>query len=197
MPTSVKVVFHVIMLWFNPKSRFDASSDIFISSQSHETENFNRKQNHPKRTAFECCDYYTNYSYKYPSCHFPQHEYSKLFQAFILSIHILLYIHVSFIVAVGHCSVVIIGAMASQFTSLMIVYSTVYSGADQRKHQSSALLAFLRWFHRWPMNSPHKGPVAQKMFSIDDVITIKVIPMVVPHTCFELHGFVNNTRRFQ
>ena len=34
------------------------------------------------------------------------------------------------------------GAMASQITSLMIVYSTVHSGTDQRKHQSSASLAF-------------------------------------------------------
>ena len=34
-------------------------------------------------------------------------------------------------------------AMASQITSLTIVYSTVYSGADQRKHQSSASLAFV------------------------------------------------------
>ena len=34
------------------------------------------------------------------------------------------------------------GVMASQITSLTIVYSTVYSGADQRKHQSSASLAF-------------------------------------------------------
>ena len=34
-------------------------------------------------------------------------------------------------------------AIASQITSLMIVYSTVYSDADQRKHQSSAALAFV------------------------------------------------------
>ena len=40
-----------------------------------------------------------------------------------------------------HCSDVIMNTMASQITSLTIVYSTVYSGADQRKHQSSALLA--------------------------------------------------------
>ena len=32
------------------------------------------------------------------------------------------------------------GEMASQITSLTIVYSTVYAGADQRKHQSSASL---------------------------------------------------------
>ena len=42
------------------------------------------------------------------------------------------------------------GAMASQVTSLMIVYSTVYSSADQRKHQKSASLAFMRGIHRWP-----------------------------------------------
>ena len=48
-------------------------------------------------------------------------------------------------------------AMASQITSLTIVYSTVYSGADQRKHQSSALLAFLRGIHRWPVNPRTKG----------------------------------------
>ena len=36
--------------------------------------------------------------------------------------------------------------MASQITSLMVVYSTVYSDADQRKHQSSASLAFVSWW---------------------------------------------------
>ena len=63
-------------------------------------------------------------------------------------------------------------AMASQMTSIMIVYSTVYSGADQRKYQSSAPLAFLRGIHRWPVNSPHKGPVTRKMFPFDDVISV-------------------------
>ena len=43
-----------------------------------------------------------------------------------------------------HYSDVIMGAMASQITSLTIVYSTVYSDADQRKHQSSVSLAFVR-----------------------------------------------------
>ena len=47
---------------------------------------------------------------------------------------------------------VIMGAMASQITNLTIVYSTVYSGADQRKQQSSALLAFVMGIHRWPVN---------------------------------------------
>ena len=54
--------------------------------------------------------------------------------------------------------------MASQITSLMIVYSTVYSGADQRKHQSSASLALVRGIHRWPVNSPHKWSVTRKIY---------------------------------
>ena len=64
------------------------------------------------------------------------------------------------------------GAMASQITSLTIVYSTVYSGADQRKHQSSASLAFVRGIHRGPLTSPHKWSVTRKMFPFDDVIMI-------------------------
>ena len=60
--------------------------------------------------------------------------------------------------------------MTSQITSLMTVYSTVYSSADQRKHQSSASLAFVWGIHRSSVNSPHKGPVTQKMFPFDDVI---------------------------
>ena len=62
------------------------------------------------------------------------------------------------------------GTMASQITSLTIVYSIVYSGADQRKHQSSVSLAFVRGIHRGPVNSPHKLPVMRKMFPFDDVI---------------------------
>ena len=67
-----------------------------------------------------------------------------------------------------HYSDVIMGATASQTTSLTIVYATVYSGAYQRKHQSSA----------WPLwgNSPVTGefpaqrPVTRKKFPFDDVI---------------------------
>ena len=54
--------------------------------------------------------------------------------------------------------------MASQITAVMIVYSTVCSGADHTKHQSSASLACVRGIHRWPVNSPHKSPVTRKMF---------------------------------
>ena len=49
-----------------------------------------------------------------------------------------------------HYSDIVMTAMASQITSLTIVYSTVYSGTDQIKHQSSASLAFVRGIHRGP-----------------------------------------------
>ena len=64
---------------------------------------------------------------------------------------------------------VIMGAIASLITSLTIVYSTVYSDAEQR-HQSSAPLAFVWGIHRGPVNNPHKWPVTRKMFPFDDVI---------------------------
>ena len=68
-----------------------------------------------------------------------------------------------------HYNDVVMGMIASQITSLTIVYSTVYSDADERKHQSSVSLAFVRGIYRWPVNSLHKGPVTQKMFTFDDV----------------------------
>ena len=72
----------------------------------------------------------------------------------------------------NHYNDVIMGSMASQITSLTIVYSTVYSGADQRKHQSSASLAFVWGIHRRPVNSPHTWLITQKMFPFDEVIMI-------------------------
>ena len=62
--------------------------------------------------------------------------------------------------------------MTSQITGVSIVYSIVCSGAGQRKHQSSASLVFVRGIHRWPVTSPHKGPVTRKMFPFDDVIML-------------------------
>ena len=61
---------------------------------------------------------------------------------------------------------VIMGTIASQITSLTIVYSTVYSNADQRKHQSCASLAFVRGIHRGPGNSPHKWQLRGKCFHL-------------------------------
>ena len=65
---------------------------------------------------------------------------------------------------------VVMSAMACQITGVSIVCSNVCSCADQRKHQSFASLAFVRGIHRWPVNSPHIGPVTRKMFAFDDVI---------------------------
>ena len=65
-----------------------------------------------------------------------------------------------------HYSNVIMSTTVSQITSLTIIYSTVYSAADERKHQNSASLAFVRG----PVNSPHKGTVTRKMLPFDDVI---------------------------
>ena len=84
---------------------------------------------------------------------------------------------VVFCVLVLHYNDVIMSAIASQITSLAIVYSSVYWDADQRKYQSSASLAFVRGIHRWPVNSPHKGPVTRKMFQFDDVI----MPVLTKH----------------
>ena len=85
---------------------------------------------------------------------------------------------------VYHYNDVITGVMASQITSLTSVYSTVYSDADQRKHQSSASLAFVRGIHWGPVNSQHKWPVTRKMFPFDDVIMMKkpvVFPTILTH----------------
>ena len=71
---------------------------------------------------------------------------------------------------ITHSNAVIMGAMVSQIAGLLIVYWTVCSGADQIKHQNSALLAFVSGIHRWPVNSPHKGPVTRKMYSFHHVI---------------------------
>ena len=68
-----------------------------------------------------------------------------------------------------HYCDVIMNTIASQITSLTIVYLTVNSGTH-KKHQSSASLAFVRGIHRRPVNSLHKGPVTRKMFPFDDVI---------------------------
>ena len=69
-----------------------------------------------------------------------------------------------------HYNDVIMSMRASQITSVLSVYSNACSGADQRKHQNSASLAFVRGIHQALVNSPHEGPVTWKMFPFDDVI---------------------------
>ena len=80
-----------------------------------------------------------------------------------------------------HYNNVIMGAIASQITRLTIVYSAVYSVADQRKHHSSASLAFELGIHQGSVNSLHKWPVSRKMFPSDDVImrsTYYLLPLI-------------------
>ena len=84
---------------------------------------------------------------------------------------------------------IIMGTVAFQITSLTIVYSTVYSGADQIKPQSSASLAFLKVIHRWP---EHKGLVTRKMFPFDDVI-MRVMTGLLNRLNSEFNHNVNNT----
>ena len=81
------------------------------------------------------------------------------------------------IISNNHYDDDIMSAIASRITSLTTVYLIVYSRADQRKHQSPASLAFVPGIHRRPVNSPHKGPVTQRMVPFDDVIMIITLPI--------------------
>ena len=86
-----------------------------------------------------------------------------------------------------HYNDVIMGSKASQIASLTIVYSTVYLGADQRKHQSPASLTFVRGIHRWPMKFPHKWSVTRKMLPFDDVIMYLPALSQTMADCFTYH----------
>ena len=94
---------------------------------------------------------------------------------------------------IHHYNDVIMGTIASQTTSLTIVYSIVCSDADQRKHQSSASLAFVRGIHR--------GEFPAQMASYHDVIMISLNNGLIklnlfhspsPHLCniYCCHHFV-------
>ena len=71
------------------------------------------------------------------------------------------------------CRDVIMSAMPSELSGVLIVRSTVCSAIDQRKHKSSASMAFVRGIQRRPLDSPHKGPVTWKMFPLRFVGVIK------------------------
>ena len=100
-----------------------------------------------------------------------------------------------------HYSDVIMNKMASQIPSLTIVYSTIYQGEDERKHQSSASLAFVRGIHRWPLNSPHKWPVKRNMFPFDNVIMdgLSLVMDLQYNLCWKLNlvSNVNYTIRWE
>ena len=65
-----------------------------------------------------------------------------------------------------HYDDVIMTTMASQITSLTVVYSTVYSDVDQRIHQSSASLAFVWGIHRDRWIPRTKGQLRGKCFHL-------------------------------
>ena len=85
---------------------------------------------------------------------------------------------------------VIMSEVAYQITGVAIVYSTVCSGTDQTKYQSSVSLDFMRGIHRGPVNSPQKSPVAWKVFSFDDVIMVLVISIKEPLPWSEAHAYL-------
>ena len=89
-------------------------------------------------------------------------------------------------VIIYHYSDIIMRTMTFQITSVSIVCSTFCSGPDQRKHQSSASLAFVRGIQWWPVDSHHKGTVTWKLFPFDDVIIIADIAHI-------LHGYFIGT----
>ena len=68
--------------------------------------------------------------------------------------------HHSWWIFKNHYSDVIMGTIASQIASVSIDYLSVSTGTDQRKHQSSASLAFVRGIHR------HKWSVTRKCFHL-------------------------------
>ena len=79
----------------------------------------------------------------------------------------LCYQNVCMILRAVHYNDVIMDVIAPQITSLTIFYSTVYSDADQRKHQSSALLDFV-----WPGNSPAIREFPAQMASKSENVSI-------------------------
>ena len=86
-----------------------------------------------------------------------------------------------------HYSDLIMSAIGSEITGVLIICLIVCPGTDQRKQQSSALLAFVRGIHRWPVNSPHKGPVMREIFPFDDVIMIIFIMVFTVNVIFFFH----------
>ena len=98
-----------------------------------------------------------------------------------------------------HYSDVTMSVMASRITGVSIVCSAVCSGVAQRKHQSSASLAFVRGIHRWPVDSLHKGPVTWKTFPFDDVIMVDADDYTRTWSCgfrFAIDSFYINSWKF-
>ena len=79
-------------------------------------------------------------------------------------------IQITFKFGLAHYSDTTMGAMTSHITGVSIVCPTIWSGAHQRKHHSSASPTFVSGVQRSAVDSPHKGPITRKMFPFDNVI---------------------------
>ena len=92
-----------------------------------------------------------------------------------------------------HYDDVIMMAIASQITSLTIVYSAVYSGARQRKHTSSASLAFVWGIHRDRWIPRTKGQLRGKCFQLmtSSWLSTKLDQVIMAPDC--IHVFNNTT----
>ena len=111
-----------------------------------------------------------------------KHKKARIMCKFLHAIY-----NISHLVLYYHYNDVIMTTIAPQITSLTVVYSTVYSHADQRKHQSSASLAFVWGIHldRWIPRT--KGQFRGKCFHLMTSSRIKyslayfVICSAMPH----------------
>ena len=93
-----------------------------------------------------------------------------------------------------HYNDAIMSTMASEITSLSFVCLDVCSGGDQRKHQSSASLAFVRGIHRWPVDYPHTRPSYAEFFSVwwrhHDLQTYKLKGYGISDYSHHIHCFL-------
>ena len=95
-------------------------------------------------------------------------------------------LHWRAIAQIPHYNDVIMTTMASQISSLTVVYASVYWGADQRKHQSSASLVFVRGIHRGPVIPRTNGRLRGKCFHLMTSSWIEWW-QIIPYSCFSYH----------
>ena len=127
----------------------------------------------------------SRWTYPFPFAHIWVYNTNASIADDILALECLISPVIRQIVQNIHYNDVIISTMASQLTSCSIVYWNVCLGADQRKFQISASLPYLRGIHRWPVNSPYKGPVMRKMLPLDDVINCALVGLVRETTGYQ------------
>ena len=92
---------------------------------------------------------------------------------------------------VYHYNDVIMSAMKSQITSFTTFHFTIYSRADQSKHQSAASLAFVRRFHRWPGSNNGMSPGRHQaiIWAKDEILLIWPLGTNFSEMLIEIHTF--------